>query len=427
MEGSSSSKRNWMSLAKTRKKDKKSQAEPVEEVPVAEPVEEVSVVAEPVEQAEQVSTVDEPVEQVPTVAEPVEQVPVVAEPAIVALKDGFDEPLNSCTVETPVAAFKVTLLDSPQTVSVGTVEHEEEQELEAPQPSKGFLAGLRRGGLLFFQEVRAVASRSVERLVVVAQPVTSRIDAALQMAQHAKKSVLQSSDAGFVAAAESYEQLKREGVRQFVGAATKSAKGTALEAIKTTRSIAENTKRSLHSTTTDAIQSSRKAVGMATGRAGELSAIARTKVVEVATDSKVHATSAGAVTGAAALGVSGGAVGLVAGGTTGALLGLVPAVFTFGLSIPIGAVMGGSAGLVMGAAAGTTAGAIGGSVAGYGAYAKRKDILSEVSSAVEKGKSVAEGVQVRTHALVGYIGKQASSISSRIGLSSGTGGTDTSE
>ena len=53
---------------------------------------------------------------------------------------------------------------------------------------------------------------------------------------------------------------------------------------------------------------------------------------------------AGVAGGAAALGATGGATGLAAGSAVGAALGLVPAIFTFGLSIPVGAAIGGLGG-----------------------------------------------------------------------------------
>eukprot|EP00929_Paragymnodinium_shiwhaense_P006710 TRINITY_DN110680_c0_g1_i1.p1 TRINITY_DN110680_c0_g1~~TRINITY_DN110680_c0_g1_i1.p1 ORF type:complete len:399 (+),score=61.01 TRINITY_DN110680_c0_g1_i1:87-1283(+) len=89
---------------------------------------------------------------------------------------------------------------------------------------------------------------------------------------------------------------------------------------------------------------------------------------QVAVHRGTHCTAAGAAAGGAALGTAGAATGAVVGGSAGALIGLVPALFTFGLSIPIGAVIGGSAGLCAGAAAGGAAGVAGGGLAGYTGY-----------------------------------------------------------
>ena len=63
----------------------------------------------------------------------------------------------------------------------------------------------------------------------------------------------------------------------------------------------------------------------------------------------------------AAVGSTTGAIsGSLAGGAFGAVAGLVPAVFTFGLSIPLGAAMGSSLGLVAGSMVGGGTGAVGG-------------------------------------------------------------------
>lgn len=88
-------------------------------------------------------------------------------------------------------------------------------------------------------------------------------------------------------------------------------------------------------------------------------------VKELACDKRFQITVASAGTGAAVLGTAGAAGGTMIGGATGALIGLVPAVFTFGLSIPIGAVVGGGFGCAAGATAGGTAGFVSGGTAGF--------------------------------------------------------------
>merc|ERR1719362_2665631 len=90
-----------------------------------------------------------------------------------------------------------------------------------------------------------------------------------------------------------------------------------------------------------------------------------------------QATSAGAAGGCIAIGAAGGGLGLLAGGVAGAAVGLVPALFTFGLSIPVCAAIGGGAGACLGTAAGGTTGIVGGGAVGYGAYnaySQRKEI-----------------------------------------------------
>merc|ERR1712242_674125 len=71
-------------------------------------------------------------------------------------------------------------------------------------------------------------------------------------------------------------------------------------------------------------------------------------------------------------------------GTAGALAGLPLALFTFGLSVPVGAVFGGGAGLAVGAATEASIGTVGGGVAGFGAYSKRDDICKAASLVASK-------------------------------------------
>jgi len=104
----------------------------------------------------------------------------------------------------------------------------------------------------------------------------------------------------------------------------------------------------------------------------------------VAGDKAFQTTAASAAGGAVTLGTTGGLAGLATGTMAGAAIGLVPALFTFGLSIPVGAAIGGSCGLVTGAAAGSAVGAVGGGAAGYGAYAKRDQIAGVVDSSRKK-------------------------------------------
>uniref|UniRef100_A0A7S4VYK8 Uncharacterized protein n=1 Tax=Alexandrium monilatum TaxID=311494 RepID=A0A7S4VYK8_9DINO len=107
---------------------------------------------------------------------------------------------------------------------------------------------------------------------------------------------------------------------------------------------------------------------------------------------QVTATSAGA--GALALGTAGAASGAMVGGATGVLVGLVPALFTFGLSIPVGAVVGAGAGVCAGGAAGTAVGFAGGGVAGCLSY-RCRDVPGAVLRSVRGGmRAVAGGALV---------------------------------
>lgn len=115
-------------------------------------------------------------------------------------------------------------------------------------------------------------------------------------------------------------------------------------------------------------------------------ATARTK--KLVANKDVQRAAASGAAGAAALGVGGAAAGAVTGGAVGAAVGLVPTLFTFGLSIPFCAVVGGGCGLAAGATAGGTAGAAVG-VGGYATYTKREAIRQGIRSTIEKaGKTV---------------------------------------
>jgi len=94
----------------------------------------------------------------------------------------------------------------------------------------------------------------------------------------------------------------------------------------------------------------------------------------------LHVATAGAVSG----GTAGAAGGALTGGTLGALIGLVPALFTFGLSIPVFAVVGGGTGLVAGGAAGT----VGGGAAGHLGYKYRHMPGATVGFAKERAAKV---------------------------------------
>merc|ERR1719469_1701630 len=100
----------------------------------------------------------------------------------------------------------------------------------------------------------------------------------------------------------------------------------------------------------------------------------KNKAVEIASDRRVQVTAASAAGGGAAVGAGGALSGLVAGGAIGAAVGIIPALFTFGLSIPVGAMLGGGTGLCVGTLVGGTTGVVGGGAIGYGAHEKRTEI-----------------------------------------------------
>merc|ERR1719362_412820 len=102
--------------------------------------------------------------------------------------------------------------------------------------------------------------------------------------------------------------------------------------------------------------------------------LAQVKGLELATDRGTHVVMLSAGSGAVVLGCTGGVVGTCGGATAGTIAGVVPALLTFGLSLPAGAVVGGGVGGCLGAAAGTLSGLVGGGASGGVAYRYRAEI-----------------------------------------------------
>jgi len=148
-----------------------------------------------------------------------------------------------------------------------------------------------------------------------------------------------------------------------------------------------------------------------------LSAVS-SKATEIASDPKAKTAAAGAAGGAVAMGATGGAVGLASGSAIGAVVGLVPAIFTFGLSIPVGAVLGGSAGLCVGTAVGSTTGLVAGGAAGY----HKDNISSSTAKALAQAKKTAD---VSQQVVRKQVASSATFLRTRVNMISGTGGTDT--
>merc|ERR1712232_498622 len=101
----------------------------------------------------------------------------------------------------------------------------------------------------------------------------------------------------------------------------------------------------------------------------------------------VQVTAASAAGGAMAVGATGGAAGLLVGGALGAACGVPLSFFTFGLSIPFGAAIGGGTGLCAGSAAGGAVGGAVGGVAGRKVYTKREAIADGYTVAMTKVSS----------------------------------------
>jgi len=122
----------------------------------------------------------------------------------------------------------------------------------------------------------------------------------------------------------------------------------------------------------------------------------KTRVVSLTKTPQFKTITIVSAGGAVTLSAVGGAFGCAAGVVTGSLVGIVPAIFTLGLSIPVGATIGGTAGLVVGATAGGAT-AAGGGVAGYGGHRYRKEIGAGVLTIKKSADGGVQGVKIFVH------------------------------
>lgn len=119
-------------------------------------------------------------------------------------------------------------------------------------------------------------------------------------------------------------------------------------------------------------------------------------------------TLGSAAAGAVAGSTTGGAVGLVAG----AAIGVIPAFFTFGLSIPVSAAVG----LCVGASSGGAIGTLGGGAAGYGTYAYREEIKGGANQTWTTVKESTSQAKRNSYECINHIGDKVRTIA-------GTGST----
>lgn len=243
-------------------------------------------------------------------------------------------------------------------------------------------------------KVRGVASRRV------VSPVANRFNEVRSNVRKVRKLVVESvyylagCAVGVVAWAvgETLQQIKTKGVRVWAVETVRAAPARARAAAEAVRAKASRYASAAH---------------------------------DLAKDKGFQATAASAVGGAVTLGTTGGIAGLVAGVGLGAAAGLPAAVFSFGLSIPISAAIGGTCGLVTGAAAGGTVGAVGAGAVGYGAYQRRDQISTAVisgrqhvsnvaSKAVSSVKHSAAFAKEKAGDAAGLVGERASALRSRL-------------
>merc|ERR1712012_922538 len=127
-------------------------------------------------------------------------------------------------------------------------------------------------------------------------------------------------------------------------------------------------------------------------KASRAAAATKTKTLETVSQKSVQVTAISAAGGVVVGATGGAATGLLTGGALGAAVGVVPAIFTFGLSIPFCAVLVGGCGLAAGAAAGGTTGVVAGA-GGYQAFSRRETIRGTVGKLTEKACSSASSLR----------------------------------
>jgi len=145
------------------------------------------------------------------------------------------------------------------------------------------------------------------------------------------------------------------------------------------------------------------------------------KVQVAVKDRGMQATAVGAVGGAASLGVGGGAAGLTTGSVIGAACGVPAALFTFGLSIPIGAALGGATGLCAGLVTGGAVGLLGGGATGRSVHKHSDEIKSGAAGALSKANGYKDLVAEKAKGYTNSVAETTGMMRAR--LVGGTGGS----
>jgi hypothetical protein len=292
---------------------------------------------------------------------------------------------------------------------------------------QGMLAKLRTKATDVVGKARALAfcktAKAREQVLGTAEGLKASLHSLNARIQHATKSISSCAaeaavSAGSVRAAvlAACEHVRVEGGRTCISQLRDAIPGLmasgrlhAGEAHAAARVSVRNSVLHARTRASQSWAQTREAIGAATShtKARAASAAEAAQVIvadagaatrKAAGDAKVQATAAGALGGAAALGSGAGAAGLAAGSVAGAMVGLVPALFTFGASIPICAVLGGGAGLAVGTAAGSVVGALGGAIAGYGTYTNRGKLQERMQWTVNTANGCADAVKSKGEA-----------------------------
>lgn len=136
----------------------------------------------------------------------------------------------------------------------------------------------------------------------------------------------------------------------------------------------------------------------------------RDSAVLLAQDPKAQVTAASAVGSAVVVGSIGIATGSLAGGVVGCAAGVPAALFTLGLSVPVGGVLGTSTGFCVGGAVGSTVGLVGGGAAGYGVYTKKDDLRETINTGLGSLRESLENAKVQAHTSLIQLSERFSSV-----------------
>jgi hypothetical protein len=136
----------------------------------------------------------------------------------------------------------------------------------------------------------------------------------------------------------------------------------------------------------------------------------RDSAVLLAQDPKAQVTAASAVGSAVVVGSIGIATGSLAGGVVGCAAGVPAALFTLGLSIPVGGVLGTGTGFCVGGAVGSTVGLVGGGAAGYGVYTKKDDLRETINTGLGSLRESLENAKVQAHTSLIQLSERFSSV-----------------
>jgi len=157
----------------------------------------------------------------------------------------------------------------------------------------------------------------------------------------------------------------------------------------------------LDTTLRDLCMGAQRRLGEAASATSEKTKGIGKKSIKVVHDRESQKTIGCAVGGALVVGTASGAAATCAGAAIGAAAGVLPALFTFGLSIPVGAAVGGGMGMTIGSAAGGTVGF----AAGGASYAYRKEFASSVKNLYSSAYNSVSSVKSRAQELAGSTGE----------------------